>query len=113
MKHATFTTVRAARRLTEIEFAAWVGAAAPGDRIEYHRGYLAVDIVAVISGLSEPERATLKQLAGRAWWASEQRLVHLVQERLGPGHFSYIAIARPKAKLGSVVLSTILLEEVT
>ena len=39
MKHATFTTVRAARRLTEIEFAAWVGAATPGDRIEYHRGF--------------------------------------------------------------------------
>jgi hypothetical protein len=111
MKHATFTTVRTARRLTEIEFAAWVGAAAPGDRLEYHRGFLAVDIVAVISGLSEPERATLKQLAGRAWWASKQRLVHLVQERLGPGHFAYVAIARPKPKHGSVALSTILLEE--
>ena len=37
--------------------------------------------------------------------------MHLVQERLGPGHFAYIAIARPKAKHGSVALSTILLEE--
>ena len=39
MKHTTFTTTRSARRLSEIEFAAWVGAAEPGDRLEYHRGY--------------------------------------------------------------------------
>jgi hypothetical protein len=37
-------------------------------------------------------------MAARAWWAAEQRLVHLVQERLGPDLFAYIAIARPKPK---------------
>ena len=98
MKHTTFTITRAARRLSEMEFAGWVGAAAPGDRLEYHRGFLAVDIVPVISNLPEPERAALKTLGARAWWAAEQRLVHLVQERLGPGLFAYIAIARPKPK---------------
>ena len=98
MKHATFTTVRSARRLSEIEFCAWIGAAAPGEMIEYHRGHLAVDTVPVISKLPEPERAALKQLAARAWWAAEERLVHLVQRRNGPDDYSYIAIARPRRK---------------
>ena len=110
MKHATITTVRSARRLTEMEFAGWVGAAAPGDRLEYHRGFLAVDIVPVISNLPEPERAALKALGARAWWAAEQRLVHLVQERLGPGLFAYIAIARPKPKRAEVSLAALLVD---
>ena len=93
-----------------MDFAGWVGAAAPGDRLEYHRGFLAVDIVPVISKLPEPERAALKQLAGRAWWAAEQRLVHLVQERLGPGLFAYIAIARPKPKHAEVSLAALLVD---
>ena len=110
MKHATFTTTRSARRLTEMEFAGWVGAAAPGDRLEYHRGFLAVDTIPVISKLSETERAALKMLASRAWWASEQRLVHLVQERLGPDLFAYLAIARPKPKHAEVSLASLLVD---
>lgn len=98
MKHSNFTTTRSARRLSEMEFAGWVGAAAPGDRLEYHRGFLAVDTIPMISKLPETDRATLKQLASRAWWAAAQDLVHLVQERLGPDLFAYIAIARPKSK---------------
>ena len=110
MKHATITTVRSARRLTEMDFAGWVGAAAPGDRLEYHRGFLAVDIVPVISKLSEHDRSVLKSMAARAWWAAEQRLVHLVQERLGPGSFAYIAIARPKPRNAEVSLAALLVD---
>jgi hypothetical protein len=110
MKHATITTLRSARRLTEMDFAGWVGSAAPGDRLEYHRGFLAVDIVPAISKLPEPERAALKTLGARAWWAAEQRLVHLVQERLGPGSFAYIAIARPKPRLAEVSLASLLVD---
>jgi hypothetical protein len=109
MKHTTFTT-RSARRLAEMHFAGWVGAAAPGDRIEYHRGFLAVDTIPMISKLPETDRTALKQLAGRAWWAAEQRLVHLVQERLGPDLFSYIAIARPKPKRAEVSLAALLVD---
>ena len=111
MKHPTITTVRAPRRLSEIEFAAWVGAAVPGDRLEYHRGFLGLDVFPVLSKLPEPERKALGCLARRAWWAAEQRLVHLVQERLGPDHFAYIAIARPKPKRAAVSLSQLLLDE--
>ena len=110
MKHATIITVRSARRLTEMDFAGWVGAATPGDRLEYHRGFLAIDIVPVISNLPETERAALKTLGSRAWWAAEQRLVHLVQERLGPGLFAYIAIARPKPKHAEVSLASLLVD---
>jgi hypothetical protein len=110
MKHATFTTTRSAGRLSEMGFAGWVGAAAPGDRLEYHRGFLAVDIIPVISKLPETERAELGKLGARAWWATEQRLVHLVQERLGPDLFVYIAIARPKPKHAEVSLAALLVD---
>jgi hypothetical protein len=110
MKHATFSTTRSLRGLAEMDFAGWVGAAAPGDRLEYHRGFLAVDTIPMISKLPETDRAALKQVAGRAWWAAEQRLVHLVQERLGPDLFAYIAIARPKPKRAEVSLAALLVD---
>jgi len=110
MKHATITTVRSSRRLSEMEFAGWVGAATPGDRLEYHRGFLAVDTIPMVSRLSEAERAALKKLAARAWWAAEQHLVHLVQERLGPDLFAYIAIARPRRRHAEVSLATLLVD---
>ena len=110
MKHTSFTTTRSARRLSEMEFAGWVGAAAPRDRLEYHRGFLAVDLILPFSGQSNPERVALRKLAIRAYWAAEQRLVHLVQERLGPDLFAYIAIARPKPKHAEVSLAALLVD---
>ena len=110
MKHTTFSTTRSVRRLAEMDFAGWVGAAAPGDRLEYHRGFLAVDTIPMISKLPEADRAALKQVGARAWWAAEQRLVHLVQERLGPDLFAYIAIARPKPKRADVSLAALLVD---
>jgi hypothetical protein len=110
MKHATFTTIRAARRFTEMDFAGWVGAATPGDRLEYHRGFLVVDIVPLVSKLPEPERAALKRLGARAWWASEAGLVHLVQERLGPDLFAYVAIARPRPRPPEVSLASLIVD---
>ena len=110
MQHATFTITRSARCLSEIDFAGWVGAAAPGDRLEYHRGFLAVDLMLPFSGQPGPDRVALRRLALRAWWASEHRLVHLVQERLGPDLFAYIAIARPKPKRAEVSLAALLVD---
>jgi hypothetical protein len=110
MKHTTVTTTRSASRLSEMEFAGWVGAAAPGDRIEYHRGFLAVDLIVPISGQSRPELVALHKLGIRAYWAAEQRFVHLVQERVGPNHFAYIAIARPKPKRAEVSFTALLVD---
>jgi len=106
-----FITVRARRPLTEIEFCAWVAQAVPGDRLEYHRGFLTLDRCQGLSRFTTEERTRLTWLGARAFWAAEQGLVHLVQERLGPDQFAYIAVARPKPKAAAVSLSALLLAE--
>ena len=106
-----FITVRARRPLTEIEFCAWVAQAVPGDRLEYHRGFLVLDIFPMLGRLADREREELTRLGSRTFWAAEQGLVHLVQERVGPDRFAYIAVARPKPKHASASLSALLLEE--
>lgn len=103
--------VRARRPLTEIEFCAWVAQAVPGDALEYHRGFLALDTFAMFGRLPDKQRSELSRLGSRAFWAAEQSLVHLVQERVGPDQFAYIAVARPKPKAAAVSLSALLLAE--
>ena len=81
-----------ARRLNEDGFCRWVGRADPGDVVEYHRGHLAVDRARETSRLDAAERRELGRTADRALrLAAEGRLV-LVQRRLGPDGFSYLAI---------------------
>ena len=104
-------TVRNRPPLTEIEFCAWVAQAAPGDRLEYHCGFLVLDTFALFSRLDDQGRGEPSKLAGRAFWAAEQGLVHLVQERIAADQFAYVAIARPKPKAAAVSLSTLLLAE--
>jgi hypothetical protein len=58
---------------------------------------LAVDTGSLISRLTPSQQATLRGIADAAWRASEQNLVHLVQERLGPDLFEYRAIVRPRS----------------
>ena len=98
MTTATITTIRPKGPLTEIQFCAWVAQALPGDRLEYHRGFLVLDTFPGLSKLGDNERTELALLGKRAFWTEAQGLVHLVQERLGPDLFSYLAIARPKTR---------------
>lgn len=88
--------IRQKSPISEIQFCAWVAQALPGDRLEYHRGHLAVDADKITSDLDPNARAELACLRDRAFWSEGTGLVHLVQERLGPDLFSYQAIARPK-----------------
>lgn len=111
MGNTPFITVRASRPLTEIEFCAWVAQATPGERLEYHRGFLVLDIFLMLGRLADRERKELTRLGSRAFWAAEQGLVHLVQERVGPERFAYIAIARPRPKAAAILLSELLLAE--
>ena len=111
MQTTPFVTVRASRPLSEIEFCAWVAQAAPGDRLEYHRGFLVLDVFPMFSKLSNAARAALRGLGSRAFWAAELGLVHLVQERVGPDQFAYIAVARRKPKAAAGALSELLLAE--
>ena len=63
MGNTPFITIRASRPLTEIEFCAWVAQAAPGDRLEYHRGFLVLDIFPMLGRLADREREELARLA--------------------------------------------------
>ena len=99
-------------RLAEINFCAWLGQASPDDRLEYHRGFLALDASPHCATLPDQERLELGRLARRAWWAAERQLVHLVQRRNAPNDFSYLAIARPRPNTAPASLSSLLLSEV-
>jgi hypothetical protein len=96
--------------ITEIDLCAWLSQAAPGDALEYHRGFLVLDTDPRITGLSNSNRLELVQVARRAWWAAEKNRAHLVQRRLGENRFSYLAIARPRPE--TPALSSLLLAEV-
>jgi len=91
-------------QISENDLCGWIGQAAPGQILEYHRGFLALDTAPHGSRLPERDRAELVRMARRAWWASERALIHLVQLRHGPDNFSYLAIARCKPKTASLSL---------
>jgi hypothetical protein len=95
--------------VTEMNLCAWLSQAEPGDALEYHRGFLVLDIDPRIGGLLIGDCVELAQLASRARWAERRRLVHLVQRRLGDSLFSYLAIARERPQ--TPALSSLLLAE--
>lgn len=94
--------------LTEAQFCAWIGQSVPGATIQYHRGFLAIDTVRASSDLLEIERKELVRVGRRAWWAFEHDLVHLVQRRLAPDRFAYLAVARARPKKLHATLLTLL-----
>ena len=96
--------------LDEIGLSAWIAQAEPGEPLIYHRGFLAVDTFGSASALSPEHRSALRRTADAALRAAEQDLVHLVQARIGPDQFAYIAIARRKPRQPGSSLSARLLE---
>ena len=80
----------------DIGLLAWLSQAAPGDVLEYHRGFLALDRSHHTSRLKEDDRQVLCRVANLAMRLSDRGLVHLVQRRIKPDCFSYLAIARPR-----------------
>jgi hypothetical protein len=96
--------------INDISFFAWVAQAEPGEALVYHRGFLAVDTFGSASPLSPERRSTLRRTADAALRAAEQDLVHLVQARIGPDQFAYIAVARRKPHKAGASLSMRLLE---
>jgi hypothetical protein len=96
--------------IDEIAFCAWVAQAEPGETLVYHRGFLAVDATGVVSKLLSDQQRGLRLVAAAALRAAEQDLVHLVQARIGPDQFAYIAVARRKPRKASASLSVRLLE---
>ena len=98
-------------QINEIDLCGCIGHAAPGAVVEYHRGFLALDLVPQVTRLSERDRLELGRVARRAWWAADRGLVHLVQRRLGPGFFAYLAVVRPKPRHTAISLSSLLQAE--
>jgi hypothetical protein len=73
---------------------AWLRQARAGDAFEYHRGLLTVDRGPLAS---EPARTAVDRLANLALRLAAEGRVHLVQRRLAPCSFSYLAVARSPA----------------
>lgn len=96
--------------LDEVGLSAWIAQAAPGETLVYHRGFLAVDATSVISKLPAEQQRALRLVASAALRAAEQGLVHLVQARIGPDQFAYIAIARARPREAGPALSMRLLQ---
>jgi hypothetical protein len=85
--------------LSEEDICDWLGTAFPGDRIEYHRGHLAVDQAHGLSSLRDADCRRLSRVARRALIFAEEGRAHLVQRRHGDGDYSYLAIkARPPSR---------------
>ena len=97
--------------ITEIGFCAWLGQAAPGDSLEYHRGFLVVDLTPFGGPMGSETRLELARTSARAYGLAERGFVHLVQRRLGPDSFSYLAIARPLPEGKALDFSTLMTEE--
>ena len=97
--------------LDEAALMAWLGAAAAGDRIEYWRGYLAIDANPTGSKLEPDDRRQLGRVAARAFRLAEQGKAHLVQRRHGEADYSYLLVVRPRprpvrARFAKAVFST-------
>ena len=105
------TTSPANPPLNEATFCAWLGAAAPGDAVTYHRGALARDTCPQLNLLSLDERVRVARLSSRALKLAEAGLLHLVQRRHGFEDFAYVAIARPKPRRNASALHGLLLKE--
>ena len=112
MTGAAFTRLPAARPgISEIGFCSWLAQAAPGDLLEYHRGFLCLDRGGFGATLKSDCSRTLNIVAKRAFDLAERGFVHLVQRRLGADSFSYLAIARPRPDRTPISFETLMSEE--
>jgi hypothetical protein len=81
---------------SDVGLLAWLNQAEPGDALEYHRGFLALDRSHHSSLLREADRQALCQLANLAMRLANHGLLDLVQRRVASDFFSYLAIARSR-----------------
>lgn len=96
---------------SEVALTAWLSRAAPGEAIEYHRGFLGIDRTPLGQPMSTEDRGHLIRIAECAMRLAEQSLVHLVQRRLGADTFSYLAVARARPAGAALSSSTLIVEE--
>jgi hypothetical protein len=78
--------------VTEAVLCDWIADARAGHAIKYHEGHLLVDRSELSSVLPPKDRARLHAMARRAWIACELGLVHLFSQKVGEGHYRYLAV---------------------
>ena len=98
-------------RLDEIALCAWLAQAEPGEALAYHQGSLAIDRCPPSQPFQAPEARALAKTSDMAMKLAERGFVHLVQRRLAPDQFLYLAIARPRAGERNASLSSLMLKE--
>jgi hypothetical protein len=77
--------------ITSDEFVNWLGVASPGERIAYAVGFLSVAVHTADLN-RHPDAPMLAAVQQAAWKAHERGMAHLVQRRLGPADFEYLAV---------------------
>jgi len=95
----------------EVALTAWLNQSAPGETIEYHRGFLGIDRTPLGQPMSPEDRGHLIRIAERAMRLAEQGFVHLVQRRIATDTFSYLAVARVRPAGAALSFSTLFAEE--
>ncbi|MFN4016727.1 MAG: hypothetical protein ACK4JB_15410 [Reyranella sp.] len=101
----------AASVLDEVQFCAWVAQGEAGDTLAYHQGFLAVDLGPLSRTMPEAQRTVLNRMRTRAFSLAQRGFLHLVQHRLAPDQFLYVAIVRPRASAAPVSLATLMSTE--
>ena len=97
--------------LTEAALCTWLGAAAPGDSITYHRGSLPRQLCPQLKLLEQDERVRLANLASRAWRLAEAGLACLVQRRRGFEDYEYLLVARRRPRRNAPSITHLLLRD--
>jgi hypothetical protein len=98
MTSVQLSPTQAGTAISLAAFRAWLTRAKPGERLQYHRGYLALDRVRGTSCLREAERRKLAAVAGHASALAGDGKLHLLQERHGHADYCYWAVARAPAR---------------
>jgi hypothetical protein len=100
-----------APQLDEVALCAWVAHAEPGEALAYHQGSLAIDRGPPGQPFMSTKALALAKTSDMAMRLAERGFVHLVQRRLAPDQFLYLAIARPRGGAGNASLSSLMLKE--
>ena len=94
--------IRPTLKATIADLENWFAAAAPGDALEYHRGFLAMDR-SVGSRLGEDDRKELDRVANSLFALAGSSRGHLLQRRHGDGDYSYLFVLGMKAGRATLV----------
>ncbi|MCA3573281.1 MAG: hypothetical protein IOC86_05140 [Aestuariivirga sp.] len=86
-----------ARMMNDVDLCVWVADAQPGDRLVYYTGHLSRDRLPHSEGYSEPVRRKVSEIGNAAWMLGAENWVHLLQRRVAPGCWDYIAVRKAEA----------------